>query len=190
MTVETVPLTQSLVTIGVDPGARNTAVSVRQGREVLYSATIRRDDKTIPTDWARESVDFVLENVIPLFPNYQLGVEDVVVPQSHMNGRKSMISPKNPIHLALVVGGFVLEFRDAVVVRPGKNGSQPLDFYPDSLRGRRPKDLPGINNAGTRDHERSAYDVAGVADQLFRERKTQPGGHKPVSRKTSKEKQQ
>lgn len=173
MTETLVPITLELVTIGVDPGSRNTAVSVRLGKEVLYSSTIKRADDTEPEEWARESVDHVLNEVLPLFPNYQLGVEKATPPQTHMSGRKSILNPKYTIWLALVVGAFVATFREAAIVRPGKNGSQPMDSYPDEIRGRRPKDLPGRNNAGTRDHERSAYDVAGVAEQLFRERRTQ-----------------
>lgn len=172
---------QGFVTIGIDPGARYTGVAVRDAEgNVLHASTIKRADATDPVDWAKESVTFVKEDVLPFFPDHQVGIEKVTTPNPYMNGRRTFLNPKDLISLALVVGAMAVSFPDAVLVRPGKNGSQPLASYPDALRGRRPKDLPGRSD-GSRDHQRSAYDVAGVAEQLHREQKTQPAGRNTVS---------
>lgn len=173
MTEQTTPLTTALVTVGIDPGPRNTAVCVREAgtSTVLYSSTWRRDDETTPVEWAKEVVALIAAEVLPLFPNRQVGYENVTVPQTHFRGQKSFLNPKHSIHLALIVGALAIVFPDGMVVRPGKNGSQPLDTYPEVLKGRRPKTLPGRNNAGTRDHERSAFDVAGVTEIMLREQK-------------------
>lgn len=158
------------IVIGIDPGPRYTGVSVRDDNRVLLSSTYVRPDGIEPITWAITVTNIIKKEVIAFYPEAQIGIEGVATPHSHINGQKSLINPKWLIHLSMVVGALAQAFPDAVIVRPGKNGSQPLDSYPAQLKGRRPKDLPGTTiGAGTRNHERSAYDVAGGIEQRVNE---------------------
>jgi hypothetical protein len=97
-----------------------------------------------------------------------LAVESVTAPKGFKGGKKAPLNP-GPILFAGVVLGVVLgAWPDAVVIQPGGNGSQHLSYYPAGLIGRRPKDLPGTTApATTRDHEKSAFDVAGRAHKVL-----------------------
>lgn len=154
--------------IGIDPGGTNVGVSVRVGDTPLLSSTYKRPEGMGKITWARTVVARIQEEVIKNYPDAHIGIEDVVPPQSHFKGKLSMQNPKHLISLSFVAGALVLAFPSAVIVRPGKNGSQPLDTYPDALKGRRPKTLAGVNE-GSRDHERSAWDVAGYVPQYVSE---------------------
>lgn len=157
-----------MITIGIDPGAKYTGVSVRDGGECLLSSTYVRPDDTMPISWAVEVAKMIQEDVINVFPDASIGIEGVTVPNAYNQGKLALNSPKHIIHTALVVGALAALHPNAVVIRPGKNGSQPLESYPEALRGRRPKELAGSNNgAGTRNHERSAYDVAGEVEFML-----------------------
>lgn len=149
-------------TIGIDPGARYVGVVVRDGDSLLLASTYVRPIDMTPIEWARTVPFRVKAEVTDLYPDALIGIENVTEPQSHFNGKKSFLNPKNLISLGLAVGAFALMYPDATIIRPGKNGSQPVESYPVGLVGRRPKDLAGINEkAGTRNHEKSAWDVAG-----------------------------
>lgn len=157
--------------IGIDPGGRNVGVSVRDGSQLLLSSTYYRPEDMEPVTWAVKVQQRIHEDIVLLYPNALIGIENVTVPNSHNQGKLKMLNPKFAIHLALVVGAFAASYPKAVMVRPGKNGSQPAETYPEALNGRRPKDLPGFNEAKSRNHERSAWDVAGNAEILHRENK-------------------
>ena len=151
-----------MITIGLDPGAKYTGVSVRNGMECLLSSTYVRPDDTPPIAWAVQVSRLIEEEVISLFPDAKIGIEGVTVPNAYNQGKLALNSPKYIIWTGIIVGALAALHPDAVIVRPGKNGSQPIDTYPAVLQGRRPKELAGSNNgAGTRNHERSAWDVAG-----------------------------
>lgn len=150
--------------IGIDPGPRYTGVSVRDGEKLLLSSTYVRPDDIEPVTWAITVTKRIKEEVVALYPDAPIGIEGVAPPQAYNNGKKNLINPKYLIHLSFVVGALCNAFPQAVVVRPGKNGKS--EWYPDALAGRRPKDLPGSTvGAGTRNHERSAFDVAGGVEQ-------------------------
>ena len=75
----------------------------------------------------------------------------------------------------VVLGAVVGTWPDAAIVDPGGNGSQHISHYPPELAGRRPPGLPGSDNkAGTREHTRSAYDVAGKAAKTLYPRTSNP----------------
>lgn len=157
-----------MITIGIDPGARYTAVSVRDNDEVLLSSTYVRPVDMEPVTWAVTVALRIEEDVISQYPDAPIGIEGISNPQSHIQGKMSMNSPVHLIRLGIVVGALAMRFPEAVVVRPGKNGKK--DWYPDELSGRRPKELAGSNNgAGTRNHERSAFDVAGEVESRLRD---------------------
>lgn len=162
--------------MGIDPGARFVAVTVldlneaTQDETIIYSGTFKRPDDMLPVMWATVVTKYVLE-VKERFPNIQVGIENVAPPQSHFQGKKNLMNPKYLIHLAIVVGALANAMPDAVMVRPGKNGSKDNDSYPPEIVGRRPKTLDGPTGkaAGTRNHERSSYDVAKQTPRLHRE---------------------
>ena len=156
-----------MITIGIDPGGKYTGLSVASDGECLLSSTLVKPDDVPPITWAVEVAKLVKE-VTDLYPEAKIGIEGVTVPNAYNQGKLSLNSPKYIIRTAMVVGALAVQYPDAVIVRPGKNGSQPIDTYPQVLQGRRPKDLPGSNNgAGTRNHERSAWDVANEVEFLL-----------------------
>lgn len=156
--------------LGVDPGYRYTGVVLRDGDAVLYSTTLVRDaDKKDPTDWANQVVDEIKVILMTVCPaNTRMGVENVTEPKGFKDGKKAAINPGPIIFAGVVLGAVRCQWRDSVVIEPGGNGSQHITNYPPELVGRRPASLPGASNgAGTRDHEQSAYDVAGKAAKVF-----------------------
>lgn len=153
--------------LGVDPGARYTGVVVRDGDGVLHSSTYVRAPDCSATDWAIEVISRLRElhaehtiNGIEL----PVGVEGVSDPKGFKSGQHAAINPSGIIRAGVVLGAVVAVWPSAIVVPPGRNGSKHTSHYPSCLVGRRPKGLPGdATGAGTRDHEQSAFDVAGRA---------------------------
>lgn len=153
-----------MIAIGIDPGAKYTGVSVRDGMNVLLSSTYVRPEDTPHVSWAVEVASKIQQDVIANYPDAIIGIEGVTVPNAYNQGKLNLMSPKYIIWTALIVGAVSVNNPNAVIVRPGKNGSQDLSSYPPELSGRRPKDLLGESKgAGTRNHEKSAFDVAGEA---------------------------
>ncbi len=163
-------ITEQLI-LGIDPGAKFVGVSVRKGDTVLLSSTYARPDSIPQVMWAKLIPIKIEEEVLSRFPEDTLliGIEDVTSPNAYMGGKMQLLNPKNTIKLAIVVGTLAQRFPKAVMIRPAKNGSQEQSSYPTSLLGRRPVELLGSNNARTRDHERSAYDIAGLVEAKLRE---------------------
>lgn len=157
------------VVIGVDPGARYTGVVVRDGDCVLHAETIVRPlELQSPTEWALKVTERLAEIIKIHGGKIPMGVEGISDPKGFQNGKRAALNPRDIIRAGIVLGAVVALWPDAVVVAPGKNGSQHYTKYPSVLIGKRPADLPGsTNGAGTRDHEQSAYDVAGKAAGLI-----------------------
>lgn len=152
-----------MIVIGIDPGARYTGVVVRDLSEntILLSSTYVKPQETYIVTWAIEVSETIKREVVDAYPDALIGIEGISDPKGYSNGKKSPINPKHIIRAGIVLGALAMKFSDAVIVPPGKNGSSRTG-YPDVLNGRRPKDLPGVSKgAGTRNHEKSAYDVAG-----------------------------
>lgn len=154
--------------IGVDPGARYTGVVVRDGDVVLYSSTIVcPKDIDDSLEFGRLVAKTLRKLVDEHFPGLPMGVEGVSAPKGYNRGAKSPINPKYIMFAAAVAGCVANEFEEAYIIAPGGNGTQHISQYPEALIGRRPKDLPGaVKGVGTRDHEKSAFDVAGKAADL------------------------
>lgn len=156
--------------IGIDPGARYTGVVIRDGDAVLHSSTlVRSQEMSSGTDWALlvvQQVDAIIAAAgIEVLP---VGIEGISDPKGFQHGKRAAINPKDIIRAGIVLGALAQRFPDAFIVPPGNNGSQHYSHYPDVLIGRRPAELPGSSNsAGTRNHEQSAYDVAGKASKHF-----------------------
>lgn len=160
-----------LVIAGIDPGGRFTALSVlvessedEAGVEVIYSGTFRRPDNSAPIDFVIEVSQQVDNTLTDIMNDYHtstllVGLEGVNAPKGFVGGKRASLNPAGIIMTGIIAGGLRVTFPEAVIVSPAGNGSQPIETYPEKLRGRRPKGLPG-GTAGTRNHERSAYDVA------------------------------
>lgn len=154
------------VAMGVDPGARYTAISIRDDRGKVYlSSTFRRPDELDAYQWVAVCVDIVRYHK-DNFAVDGLGVETVVKPRGFSGGKNASLDPGHIINTAIIVGAILNEFKDegVVMVRPRNNGSQSSESYPQEIQGRRPASLPGYRSpeVATRNHERSAYDVAGT----------------------------
>lgn len=152
--------------IGIDPGPTYTGFCVIKNGKLVYSTTFKREDKEIPIFWWANHVADQIENIVAQFPGAKIGVEGVVTPQAYFAGKKNLMNPKHLIFTGVIAGTIAGRFHKAVIVRPGKNGSGAN--YPPELTGTRPKDLPG-KAVGTRNHERSAYDVANQIELHLKE---------------------
>jgi hypothetical protein len=152
-----------MIVIGIDPGAKYTGVSVRNisTDEILLSSTYVKPKETEIVSWAIEVSARIQTDVADLFPEAKIGIEGLAAPRGYNNGKLAPLNPKYLIFAGIVLGAVAQRFSNAVIVPPGHNGTSRTG-YPDVLCGRRPKDLPGFaKGAGTRNHEKSAYDVAG-----------------------------
>lgn len=152
-----------MIVIGIDPGARYTGVSVRDLAEntILLSSTYVKPEEIPIVTWAIHVSNLIAEEVVGAYPEARIGIEGISDPKGYSNGKKSPINPKHIIRAGIVLGALAMRFPEAVIVPPGHNGTS-RSGYPDVLNGRRPKTLPGnAKGAGTRNHEKSAYDVAG-----------------------------
>lgn len=157
------------IVIGIDPGARYTGVVIRDGDVVLHSSTlVRPKDLESGTDWAL-SVVVQVQEILKEFPTMiPVAIEGISDPKGFQHGKKAAINPKDIIRAGIVLGALVAIYPTAVIIPPGGNGSQHYSHYPAELIGRRPADLPGsTQEAGTRGHEQSAYDVGGKALAIF-----------------------
>jgi hypothetical protein len=153
-----------MITIGIDPGARYTAVSVRSGDKVLLSSTYVRPLDMEPVTWAIHVTGLISEAVLDRWPDAPVGVEGVSDPTGFKGGKAAPMNPAHIIRTATVLGSLAQAYKNRriVIVPPKKNGAGLDEDYPAELTGRRPATLEGQNiNAGTRRHEKSAFDVAG-----------------------------
>lgn len=159
--------------LGIDPGARYTGVVLRDGDAVLHSTTlVRPQEQSSGTEWALSVVAGIEEILTQIDSTPSIAIEGINDPKGFQHGKHAAINPKDIIRAGIVLGALVQRFPGAAIIAPGNNGSQHYSHYPDVLIGRRPKDLPGSSNsAGTRNHEQSAYDVAGKAQNIFYPRK-------------------
>jgi hypothetical protein len=162
--------------LGVDPGATYTGLCLRDGDVVLFAETVVRPKDMNPMDWAKHVLERVREVLFMECPaNTLVAFEGVTEPKGFVNGQKASLNPKHIVFTAVVAGAVAGAFPDAPVIPPGGNGSQHITNYPPVLVGRRPADLPGRKSgAGTRDHEQSAYDVAGKGARILYPKVTVP----------------
>ncbi len=142
--------------VGIDPGAKETGIVLVEGRSVLAGCTVKRKTgTTIPTaDYLHEVLEAVGEYV-EKGKDPIVGVESLVAPNPHMG--YTAVMPL--LGAAVVLGAVLTTYPDAVLVRPAKNGSRPIESYPKELRPTRGK---GAGKDRLR-HTRSAFDVACAA---------------------------
>lgn len=161
-----------LVTLGVDPGSKQTGIVVRRGADLLDHVTISRqaDERAratvgLPASYLG-SLRAAVAGLIDTHPVAVIAIEGVVRPNPHVNAgrtRASNIIDPTPIIATAVVLGYLWALHpDAVIVPPGRNGSQPLLAYPRALVSKEETRL-GMHRVGGGKlrHARSAWDVAG-----------------------------
>lgn len=147
--------------LGIDPGAKNVGMVViensKDGNRVLYSGTIV-NASVLDKDFADKACEKI-EEIIKRYKPNAVGIESVAVPRTHIRGKKQLISPASVISLAFNAGAIYNQCKglNVYMIPPKGNGSG--SDYPECLTGRRPKNLSGESH-GTRQHEKSAYDVA------------------------------
>lgn len=148
--------------IGIDPGAKYTGVVVLDNstNDILLASTYVNPETDPIFYWSLILGELIEKEVISEFPDHIIGIEGISMPRGYKNGKLSPLNPKYVIRLGIVAGALANRFHEAVIVPPGHNGTSRSE-YPDVLRGRRPADLKGSSHkAGTRNHEKSAYDIA------------------------------
>jgi hypothetical protein len=177
-----------LAVLGIDPGSRWTAGVLRYGPAALWGWTVGpRDERGVryryalddPDDVAAvgrylarigEMIDATLDRAAEVhgLTRCRLAVETILVPVGYTRGgRRSAISIVDWLVPREVVVGLVAMYPDARLVRPDGHGRAAPDSYPVELRRRRPPGWPPNETPrGERDHERAAYDIAGVAAGL------------------------
>lgn len=173
------------LTVGIDPGGRQTGIVVVNGRELLAAAVLDRDTPVgrahgySSAAWAEANLAAIerllLEQLEPTLPRQRpaqiadrairteqarIAVEDVVAPNPHVQRAdgNALTNPDGILDTAIVLGAIVDRWPDVVIVAPGGHGSHPRGSYPPAI------DLPAGGKGSDRArHARSAYDVAQAA---------------------------
>lgn len=161
-----------IIAVGIDPGARHTAICVIDNETVLESSTYRRKDEDSAVEWARKNADYAL-HYRERYPDALMGVEGINDPKGFNKTGRAPINPKDIIRTGIALGAIVSILRDIDIIPPDMNGDLHDSHYPVSLKGRRKKDLLGVYESNTRRHEKSAYDVARKLWLLRNEKKVQ-----------------
>lgn len=145
--------------VGIDPGARHTAVCVVDNETVIESSTYRRLDEESAVEWARRNATYAL-HYRQAYPDALMAVEGINDPKGYNKKGRAPLNPRDIIRTGIVLGAITAVLEDIEVIPPDLHGDLHESHYPDVLRGRRPKDLKGNYEGNTRRHEKSAYDVA------------------------------
>lgn len=174
----------ALPTIGVDPGARWTAACLRVDDHPANGWTLGPVDRAgalspaaldDPDDWYAlqryitrigRALDELVDEATTRFGGVRIGIEVPRVPVGYQPGASRY--NRLPLHVwlvpKLVAAGVIAVYPDTRLVAPDKLGHDKAGRYPRELRGTRPLHWgPCEARRGERDHERAAYDVAGLA---------------------------
>lgn len=149
-----------LVTVGIDPGGRESGLIARRGPNLLAAEIIRRDGEGKLPDAAylNEVIDAVADVVAAHSEDRRplIAVEGVNEPSWYLNGQVSPANVGGLMATCMVLGAVLAVFPDAVVVRPARHGQMALSAYPDGLH---PTRGSGKGKDRLR-HARSAWDIA------------------------------
>lgn len=158
--------------VGIDPGAKYLGIVARSNDGNVAWAETFHGTMNDTTDWIHACLARI-EQILDAVPAIAIGVETITSPKGFQDGSRAPINPGHVARAAAVYGAVIGRWPDSIPVTPAGNGSKPADYYPSVLVGRRPKDLPGAVYPGvrTRNHEKSAYDVAGTAWQIVNQQK-------------------
>jgi len=174
-----------LPVIGIDPGARWTAAVLRIGDHPVYGWTYGPVNRlgeldpaalSNPDDWAAfgryagrvlDALGQLVTDAERRHGGVRIAVEALNVPvgwRSVGHGRYNRLPLADWLTPCRMVAAVLGAYPDARLVLPDQLGRRPAEDYPRELRGPRPADWgPGEARRGERDHERAAYDVAGLA---------------------------
>jgi hypothetical protein len=175
-------LPTALPTVGVDPGQTWTAAVLRVGDTAVHGWTLGPVDHqgrlfrgalNEPDDWrsfawyvARliPALDELVGYAIHHYGRVRVAVECPLIPVGFLDGRKQQRMPLRDWVVPRQVTAAVMgAYPDARPVRPDHMGRRHADEYPADLRGKRPSGWgPNEARRGERDHERAAYDIAGI----------------------------
>lgn len=157
------------IIVGVDPGARTTAIVAVDTKDqtVLGMLLIRNKGPLLPlpTDYLRA----IAADVNQLAKQHNadaVHVEGVNRPSWHMGGKSkgAATDPTGLLGAAQVLGAVVATTDLPVhVIPPGRNGSRPMGAYPAPLVSdgeRRKQGWQTRVGTGQLRHARSAFDVA------------------------------
>jgi hypothetical protein len=175
-------MANELAVLGIDPGRRWTAGVLRVGRAAVHGWTLgpvdvhgRPDAAAVDNAhdlaaWARYMARLLdaVEDTMARAPDggrVALAVEVIVPPAGRRIALADWLVPRQ------IVAGLLGYDPRAVLVRPDAHGkARPVaEHYPPALwpakgrtGGRPPSWGPCEARRGERDHERAAYDIAGV----------------------------
>jgi hypothetical protein len=172
-------------TIGVDPGQTWTAAVLRVGDAAVHGWTMGPTDRTgtVLRDALNEvdawepfaryaarlvtGLDDLADYATSRWGEVRIGVEVPGVPIGWRPGSAAKFQrlPMRDWLIPRQVAAAVLgAFPAAKLVVPDHLGRRPAREYPVELRGTRPPTWgPCEARGGERDHERAAYDIAGLA---------------------------
>lgn len=162
------------VIIACDPGGRYTGLVVRYRNGVVdhavLQAAVRKRRALPPATYMLEVVEWLRAaktHVESYGHDPRVAVEGMVEPSWYIDGEEAPLQdPATHMGMAMVHGGVMCAFPDAIEVRPGGHGKNGLRTYPAELVGAREKreDSKGILR-----HARSAWDIAGQAERIIRQ---------------------
>lgn len=162
------------VIIACDPGGRYTGLVVRYRNGVVdhavLQASVRQRRALPPATYMLEVVEWMRAakaHVEGYGHVPRIAVEGMVEPSLFMGesgNRAPLTDPATHMGMAMVHGGVMCAFPDAIEVRPAGHGEHPLQTYPAELVGAREK-----KGAGVLGHARSAWDIAGQAERIIRQ---------------------
>lgn len=177
-------------TIGVDPGQTWTAAVLRVADQGIHGWTLgpamidgltRRAALAEVDNWdafaayvARlvDALDDLVEYAVRRFGEVRVAVEVPSVPIGWQPGghkRFQRLPMRDWVIPRQVAAAVLGQYPTAKVIRPDGFGARPASEYPHELRGRRPPGWgPNETPRRERDHERAAFDVAGVAARVPR----------------------
>jgi len=169
------------VWVGIDPGARTTGVTARDGTRlvgwILVDRTIVEPDTDRPgLPTMRAIVEAAARLADPA--TSRIAVEDLLPPNPHVTRKdgSSIIGWAAMLDVREIIGYVRCTYPAAVVVRPHGYGSMALASYPDELVSARERAhalkhrtlLAPAPQSSTLRHARSGWDVAGAAAALAR----------------------
>ncbi len=175
----------ALPVIGIDPGARWTAAVLRVGDHPVNGWTYGPVNRlgeldaaalSNPDDWAAfgryagrvlDALGQLVTEAEKQHGAVRVAIEALNVPvgwRSVGHGRYNRLPLVDWLTPCRMVAAVLGAYPDARLVLPDQLGRRPAEDYPRELRGPRPADWgPGEARRGERDHERAAYDIAGLA---------------------------
>ena len=155
--------------LGVDPGGVHSGLLTLIDDDLVDVFVLDLEPDELPVEYmqrvvARARAMFSRLERRPTEGGIAVALEGVVPITPHVKTKP--INPTYLMHTALTLGGLAATFPDAVIVRPGGHGSQPMGTYPLELVSdgeRRRKGWQLRAGTGSLRHARSAYDVVRAA---------------------------